>query len=79
MEIAKNAKKLWEKTLLWKRTELLHKAVAILKEHKALIAEGLVKEIAKPAKDAVTEVHKPVLIFIFKPNHFQTSSVEVMK
>ena len=55
MEIAKNAKKLWEKTLLWKRTELLHKAVAILKEHKALIAEGLVKEIAKPAKDAVTE------------------------
>jgi glyceraldehyde-3-phosphate dehydrogenase (NADP+) len=42
---------------LWKRAELLHKAAAILKEHKAPIAECLVKEIAKPAKDAVTEVH----------------------
>lgn len=35
---------------------MLHKAAAILKEHKAPIAECLVKEIAKPAKDAVTEV-----------------------
>ncbi|CAA2968525.1 NADP-dependent glyceraldehyde-3-phosphate dehydrogenase [Olea europaea subsp. europaea] len=40
----------------WKRAELLHKAAAILKEHKKPIAECLVKEIAKPAKDAVTEV-----------------------
>lgn len=79
MEIAKSAQKIWAKTPLWKRAELLHKAAAILKEHKAPIAECLVKEIAKPAKDAVTEVHKPVLIFIFKPNHFQTSSVEAMK
>ncbi|KAF2313013.1 hypothetical protein GH714_008755 [Hevea brasiliensis] len=38
------------------RAELLHKAAAILKEHKAPIAECLVKEIAKPAKDSVTEV-----------------------
>uniref|UniRef100_A0A9I9CJ89 NADP-dependent glyceraldehyde-3-phosphate dehydrogenase n=1 Tax=Cucumis melo TaxID=3656 RepID=A0A9I9CJ89_CUCME len=56
MEIAKSAQKLWAKTPLWKRAELLHKAAAILKEHKAPIAECLVKEIAKPAKDAVTEV-----------------------
>ena len=56
MEIAKAAQKLWAKTPLWKRAELLHKAAAILKEHKAPIAECLVKEIAKPAKDAVTEV-----------------------
>lgn len=56
MESAKIAQKLWAKTPLWKRAELLHKAASILKEHKAPIAECLVKEIAKPAKDAVTEV-----------------------
>ena len=57
MDSAKAAQKAWAKTPLWKRAELLHKAAAILKEHKAPIAECLVKEIAKPAKDAVTEVH----------------------
>lgn len=56
MEAAKIAQKSWAKTPLWKRAELLHKAAAILKEHRAPIAECLVKEIAKPAKDAVTEV-----------------------
>lgn len=56
MEIAKTAQKQWAKTPLWKRAELLHKAAALLKEHKAPIAECLVKEIAKPAKDAATEV-----------------------
>lgn len=34
MESAKAAKKLWAKTPLWKRAELLHKAAAILKDHK---------------------------------------------
>lgn len=56
MEAAKTAQKAWAKTPLWKRAELLHKAAAILKEHRAPIAECLVKEIAKPAKDAVIEV-----------------------
>lgn len=56
MESAKTAQKSWAKTPLWKRAELLHKAASILKEQKAPIAECLVKEIAKPAKDAVTEV-----------------------
>lgn len=50
------AQKAWAKTPLWKRAELLHRAAALLKEHKNPIAECLVKEIAKPAKDAVTEV-----------------------
>jgi len=53
---AKVAQKTWAKTPLWKRAELLHKAAALLKEHKGPIAASLVKEIAKPAKDAVTEV-----------------------
>lgn len=53
---AKVAQKAWAKTPLWKRAELLHKAAAMLKEHKTPIAAALVKEIAKPAKDAVTEV-----------------------
>lgn len=56
MEMAKSAQKSWAKTPLWKRAELLHKAAAILKDNKAPIAESLVKEIAKPAKDSVTEV-----------------------
>ncbi|WCJ30384.1 aldehyde dehydrogenase 11A3 [Euphorbia peplus] len=56
VESAKIAQKSWAKTPLWKRCELLHKAASILKEHKAPIAECLVKEIAKPAKDALTEV-----------------------
>ncbi|KAG6770189.1 hypothetical protein POTOM_025863 [Populus tomentosa] len=56
MESAKSAQKAWAKTPLWKRAELLHTAAAILKEHKAPIAECLIKEIAKPAKDSVTEV-----------------------
>ncbi|CAH9093406.1 unnamed protein product [Cuscuta europaea] len=56
MQEARAAQKLWAKTPLWKRAELLHKAAAFLKEHKAPIAECLVKEIAKPAKDSVNEV-----------------------
>lgn len=56
METAKSAQKLWARTPLWKRAELLHKAAAILKENKSPIADALVKEIAKPAKDAATEV-----------------------
>ncbi|KAJ7535063.1 hypothetical protein O6H91_12G017100 [Diphasiastrum complanatum] len=55
-ESAKAAQKLWAKVPLWKRAEALHKAAALLKEHKAPIAEALVKEVAKPAKDAVSEV-----------------------
>ncbi|KAL2635263.1 hypothetical protein R1flu_006742 [Riccia fluitans] len=53
---AKAAQKLWAKTPLWKRAEALHRAAAILKENKVAIAEALVKEVAKPQKDAVTEV-----------------------
>ncbi|PWA68823.1 aldehyde dehydrogenase 11A3 [Artemisia annua] len=56
MESAKAAQKSWAKTPLWKRAELLHKAAAILKDHKKPIADCLVKEIAKPAKDAASEV-----------------------
>lgn len=61
MEASKAAQKSWAKTPLWKRAELLHKAAAILKQHKAPIAEALVKEIAKPAKDAVTEVYNIII------------------
>ncbi|KAL6499661.1 hypothetical protein OROGR_027571 [Orobanche gracilis] len=62
MDSAKSAQKSWAKTPLWKRAELVHKAAAILKEHKDPIAECLVKEIAKPAKDAVTEVQSMLLL-----------------
>lgn len=58
VETSKAVQKSWAKTPLWIRAELLHKAAAILKEHKVPIAECLVKEIAKPAKDAVNEVSR---------------------
>ncbi|WOL19053.1 NADP-dependent glyceraldehyde-3-phosphate dehydrogenase [Canna indica] len=43
MEIAKATQKQWARTPLWKRAELLHKVVTILKQHKDPIAECLVK------------------------------------
>ncbi|GFP87849.1 NADP-dependent glyceraldehyde-3-phosphate dehydrogenase [Phtheirospermum japonicum] len=56
VESARTAQRAWAKTPLWKRAALLHKAAAILKDHKKPIADCLVKEIAKPAADALTEV-----------------------
>jgi glyceraldehyde-3-phosphate dehydrogenase (NADP+) len=70
MEAAKVAQKAWARTPLWKRAELLHKAAAILKEHKTPIAECLVKEIAKPAKDAVSEVISGSTVLSFVLNLF---------
>eukprot|EP01018_Ginkgo_biloba_P037533 Gb_04996 [translate_table: standard] len=37
METSKVAQKAWAKTPLWKRAEILHRVVALLKEHKAPI------------------------------------------
>lgn len=53
---AKAAQKLWAATPLWKRAETLKRAAALMREHAAPMAACLVKEIAKPAKDALTEV-----------------------
>ena len=63
MDSSRVAQKEWAKTPLWKQAELLHCAAALLKEHKNPIAECLVKEIAKPAKDVVTEVSISILLF----------------
>ena len=56
MATSKVAQKAWAKTPLWKHVELLHRATLLLKERKNSIAECLVKEIAKDAKDVVTKV-----------------------
>ena len=53
---AKAAQKDWAKTPLWKRAEYLHKVAAVMRENAQPIADVLVKEVAKPAKDALTEV-----------------------
>lgn len=53
---AKAAQKLWAKTPLYKRAEILHKAAAIMRAEKAPMAQCLVAEVAKPAKDSMTEV-----------------------
>ena len=62
LESAKLAQKLWAKVPLWKRAEALHRVATLLKNHKNSIAECLVKEIAKPSKDAVTEVASYIVI-----------------
>jgi glyceraldehyde-3-phosphate dehydrogenase (NADP+) len=53
---AKAAQRGWARTPLWKRAALLHQAAALMREHAQPMADCLVKEIAKPAKDALTEV-----------------------
>jgi glyceraldehyde-3-phosphate dehydrogenase (NADP+) len=55
-DAAKVAQPGWAQTPLWKRAELLHKAAALMREHAAPMAAALVAEVAKPAKDAATEV-----------------------
>ncbi|MCO5555556.1 hypothetical protein L7F22_009101 [Adiantum nelumboides] len=55
-EAAKEAQRAWARVPLWLRAELLHKVAAVLKQNKDAIAECLVKEVAKPAKDSMTEV-----------------------
>lgn len=53
---AKAAQKQWAKTPLWQRAAALRKAAALLREHAQPVADCLVKEVAKPAKDSLTEV-----------------------
>lgn len=53
---AKAAQQSWAKTPLWKRAEYLHKVAAVMREQAQPMADCLVKEIAKPAKDSLTEV-----------------------
>jgi glyceraldehyde-3-phosphate dehydrogenase (NADP+) len=53
---AKKAQKDWARTPLWQRAEYLHKVDKLMKDNAQPIADTLIKEIAKPAKDALTEV-----------------------
>lgn len=55
-DAAKAAQKSWARTPLYKRAELLHKVAALMREHAQPVADCLVKEVAKPAKDSLTEV-----------------------
>ncbi|GIL45440.1 hypothetical protein Vafri_2681 [Volvox africanus] len=55
-DTAKVAQKAWAKTPLWKRAECLHKVAALMRQNAQPIADCLVKEVAKPAKDSLTEV-----------------------
>lgn len=53
---AKSAQKAWARTPLWKRAELLHSAASLMRANPQPIADALVLEIAKGAKDSMTEV-----------------------
>ncbi|KIZ02087.1 glyceraldehyde 3-phosphate dehydrogenase, nonphosphorylating [Monoraphidium neglectum] len=53
---AKEAQKAWAKTPLCERAEVLHRVAAVMREHAQPIADCLVKEIAKPRKDSLSEV-----------------------
>lgn len=50
-ECAKRAQKAWAKTPLYKRAELLHRVADLMRQNSQPMADCLVKEIAKPAKD----------------------------
>lgn len=53
---AKAAQKGWARTPLWKRAEILKKAAALMRLHAQPMADCMVKEVAKAAKDSLTEV-----------------------
>lgn len=53
---ARSAQQEWARTPLWKRAKLLRDTAALLRQHCAPMAECLVREVAKPRKEAVTEV-----------------------
>lgn len=55
-QAARAAQKAWAKTPLWKRAALLHEAAALMRQHAQPIADCLVREIAKPAKQSLDEV-----------------------
>ena len=55
-DCASRAQKEWARTPLWKRSELLHAAAALMRANVPEMAAALVAEVAKPAKDASTEV-----------------------
>ena len=55
-QAARAAQKAWARTPLWKRADLLHKAAALMRQHAQPIADCLVREIAKPAKQSLDEV-----------------------
>lgn len=53
---SKAAQKPWARTPLWKRAEVIKRAAGLLRSNAQPIADCLVKEIAKPAKDSLSEV-----------------------
>ena len=53
---ARTAQKLWAKTPLWRRAEMLKKAAALMRENAAPMADCLIKEVAKPKKVHRTRV-----------------------
>jgi hypothetical protein len=53
---AKEAQRAWARTPLWQRAAVLHKAAGFMRQHAQPMADALVKEIAKPAKDSMSEV-----------------------
>eukprot|EP00983_Pelagomonas_calceolata_P097190 1158216-Pelagomonas_calceolata.AAC.1 len=60
--------------LLQQRAEALHRVAQLMREHAQPIADCMVKEIAKPSKDALTEVreaheHMPTCIHVRKCVH----------
>ncbi|CAK0773666.1 hypothetical protein CVIRNUC_004089 [Coccomyxa viridis] len=55
-EAAKKAQKAWARTPLWKRAEYLHKVDGLMKDNAQPMADALLNEVAKGAKDSLTEV-----------------------
>lgn len=57
VEIANAAQKRWRKVNYHKRAELLHEAAHKMRQTRSLVGEMLTREMGKPFKESVDEVH----------------------
>jgi glyceraldehyde-3-phosphate dehydrogenase (NADP+) len=55
-QAAKTAQRSWASTPLWRRAQLLHRVAELMRQHAQPIADSLVREVAKPAKQSLDEV-----------------------
>lgn len=72
--ISRKAQKIWCKTTLTERTQILNKAAQLLLTHQEELAEVLVKEIAKDKKSSLQEIQRTA-DFI----HFTADAAKQMK
>ncbi|TFJ88382.1 hypothetical protein NSK_000731 [Nannochloropsis salina CCMP1776] len=72
------AQRVWAKTPIWKRAELLHKAATVLRQYAALIATPVLREVGKNRKSAYDEVVRTAELLDFAAEEGVRINGEVM-